>query len=360
MNRLLRKKTFFSVLATFASVSLAACGGGGSHSSALPQAAPVSSGAPAAPYTGPLADATFKITIPVPTASAKARRPNYVSSSTTKIVFTLNSATIAGMSGATLTAFNTANLGAKAVTLNSATCPGTGPWTCTLTIKLPPGTDNVTMSAQDSSSNVLSQQIQNFVVVVATANSFSTTLDANVATMIVNGAGSCQTGPVGAAFGSVGTSPVTFTVAISDPAGKSIIAPGMPILQIKDNTATFQSSSGTINGTGGTVAFTINQAAQTFTLTPSNSTTTNASVQVKEVPANTNTTSDGLGGSFPAVKTFAFSTGVAPPSHNFIALVEQLTLASGQVDLYTVTLGGNTAGSDTFTAFSPATLAVTA
>jgi hypothetical protein len=360
MNRLLRKKSFISVLASLASVSLAACGGGGSHSSALTPSAPVSSTAPAAPYTGPLADATFHITIPVPTASAKARRPAYVSSSTSKIVFTLNSATIAGMSGATLTAFNTANLGAKAVSLGSATCPGAGPWTCTLTIKLPPGTDNVTMIAEDSSSNVLSEQIQNFTVVVATANSFSTTLDANVATMIVNGAGSCQTGPVGAAFGSVGTSPVTFTLAIKDPAGKSIIGPGLPKLEIQDNTATYQTSSGTINGTGGTVAFSINQAAQTFTLTPSNSTTTNASVNVKEVPANTNGASDGLGGSFPAVKTFAFSTGVAPPSHNFLAAVEQLTLASGQVDLYNVSLGGNTAGSDTFSAFSPATLAVTA
>ncbi|HMC68217.1 MAG TPA: hypothetical protein VKJ07_03605, partial [Mycobacteriales bacterium] len=155
MNRLLRKKSFFSVLATVAAVSLAACGGGGSHSSTLMPSAPVSSTAPE--YTGPLADATFRITIPVPTTSAKARRPDYVSSSTTKIVFTLNSATIAGMSGATLTAFNTANLGAKAVTLNSATCPGTGPWTCTLKIKLPPGTDNVTISAQDGSSNILSQ-----------------------------------------------------------------------------------------------------------------------------------------------------------------------------------------------------------
>ena len=359
MNRLLRQINCFIVLASVASISLASCGGG-SHSSTLTPSAPISSAAPAAPYSGPLADATFKITIPVPATNAKARRPAYVSSSTTKIVFTLNSATFAGMSGATLTAFNTANLGAKAATLGSGTCPGLGPWTCTFTIKLPPGTDNVTMTAEDSSNNVLSEQIQNFTVAVATANSFSTTLDANVATMIVNGAGSCQTGPVGAAFGSVGTSPVTFTLAIKDPAGKSIVGPGLPKLEIQDNTATYQTSSGTINGTGGTVGFSINQATQTFTLTPSNSTTTNASVNVKEVPANTNGASDGLGGSFPAVKTFAFSTGVAPPSHNFLAAVEQLTLASGQVDLYNVTLGGNTAGSDTFSAFSPATLAVTA
>jgi hypothetical protein len=357
----LGNKLFTSVLTLTATASLLAGCGGGSHSSALPQATATQAAAPA--YTGPLSDATFTITIPKdPSPSSKLRRPSYVSSSTTKIVFTLNTSSV--LNAAQVTSFNASSLGSIPVTLNSATCPGSGPWTCTLTIKLPPGTDNLKISAQDSSSNILSQQIQTFTVTAGTnaagGNNFSTTLDANVATMIVNGAGSCQTGPVGAAFGSVGTSPVTFTVATTDPAGKSIIGPGLPKLEIQDNTATFQTSSGTINGTGGTVAFTINQAAQTFVLTPSNSTTTNASVNVKEVPANTTGSSDGLGAGFPAVKTFAFSTGVAPPSHNFLAVVEQLTLASGQVDLYNVTLGGNTAGSDTFSAFSPATLAVTA
>src|ERR1700681_544130 len=221
----LGNKVLSSALACVAAASLASCGGGGSHSTALPQPAPTSTASSAA-YTGPLSDATFKITIPVPT-SAKARRPAYVSSSTTKIVFTLNSDTV-GLSGAALTTFNTTNLGAKAVTLNSATCPGTGPWTCTLTIKLPPGTDNVTISAQDGSSNILSQQIQNFTVVAATANSFSTTLDANAATITVTGTQACQIGTVGAAYGSVGTTPVTFTVSYTDPAGKTIVTPGLP------------------------------------------------------------------------------------------------------------------------------------
>ena len=225
------------------------------------------------------------------------------------------------------------------------------------------------MTAYDNTGgagNILSQQTQNLTVVVATANSFSMTLDANITTpsgsMTVSGNGSCQTGPVGSAFGSVGTSPITFTVAYTDAQNKTILPPGMPKLEIQDNTATYQTSSGTINGTGGTVAFSINQAAQSFTLTPSNSSTTNANVNVKAVPADTNVGSGGPadGLSFAKTKTFAFSTGVAPPTHNFIALVEQLTLSSGQVDFYNVTLGGNTAGSDTFSAFSPATLAVTA
>src|ERR1700676_5386993 len=173
-----------SALACAAAASLASCGGGGSHTTALPQPAPTST-AGAAGYNGPLSDSTFKITIPVPTSSAKARRPAYVSSATTKIVFTLSSDTV-GLTGAGLTTFNTTNLGAKAVTLGSATCPGSGPWTCTLTIKLPPGTDSVTVSAQDGSSNILSQQSSSFNVVVATANSFSITLDANANTMTIS------------------------------------------------------------------------------------------------------------------------------------------------------------------------------
>ncbi|MEY2558728.1 MAG: hypothetical protein QOE34_2153, partial [Verrucomicrobiota bacterium] len=43
----------------------------------------------------------------------------------------------------------------------------------------------------------------------------------------------------------------------------------------------------------------------------------------------------------------------------FLAGVEQFGLGTGQIDLFTVTLGGNTANSDTFAAGSPATLATT-
>jgi hypothetical protein len=43
----------------------------------------------------------------------------------------------------------------------------------------------------------------------------------------------------------------------------------------------------------------------------------------------------------------------------FLAGVEQFGLGSGQIDLFNVTLGGNTAGSDTFAVGSPATLATT-
>ena len=91
MNRLLGKKLFSSALAGFTAASLAACGGGGSHSASLTPIAPVSSTAPT-PYNGPLADATFKITIPGPTNSAFKRRPAYVSSATKSVKFAINTA----------------------------------------------------------------------------------------------------------------------------------------------------------------------------------------------------------------------------------------------------------------------------
>ncbi len=352
----LGNKLFSSVLSIAVATSLAACGGGGSHVSAVPQAQPTASSSAA--YTGPLSDATFKITIPVPTTSAKARRPAYVSSSTTKIVFTLNSDTV-GLSGAALTTFNTTNLGAKAVTLNSATCPGAGPWTCTLTIKLPPGTDNLTISAQDGSSNILSQQVQNFVVVVATANSFSTTLDANANTMTVTGSGFCAVGTVAnsSTFGSVGTQTVSFTVGYTDLATKTIIGPGLPLLAVNGHTDDNSGAGYTITGTGGNVNVKVTQSTQSFTLTPTTSSTT-ATINVTATPRNTNgSPTDGLG--FSKSISYTFQTGTAPPAHNFLAAIEQTGANSGQVDLFNLTIGGSSGSSDTFSAFSPATLAVT-
>src|ERR1700676_3193648 len=106
MNRL-GNQIFSSVLASVAAASLAACGGGGSHSASLPQPAPTSGAA--ADYTGPLADATFKITIPGPkTIAAKLRRPSYVSSATASVRFVINSSTtVSGTaSTGTLGAYN--------------------------------------------------------------------------------------------------------------------------------------------------------------------------------------------------------------------------------------------------------------
>jgi hypothetical protein len=345
------KSVLTSVLTFTACGSLLAGCGGGGHSTL-----------PAAPVTtsdnhGPLASATFKITIPPPpTTTSKTRRPAYVSTSTSQVVFTLNTDTV-GLTGATLATFNTTVLGSKAVTLGSATCPGSGPWTCTLTIQLPPGSDNVTMSAQDSSSHVLSQQIQTFAVTVATNNLFSVTLDANAATMTITGAGFCAVGSVtnGSTFGSVGTQTANFTVAYTDPAGQTIRAPGLPTLSVNGHTDDNGGAGYTITGTGGNVNVKVTQASQTYTLTPTTS-ATSATINVSSTQANSTGSSDGL--SFTNNLSYTFQTGTAPPAHNFLAAIEQ-TGATGKIDLFNLTLGGNAPNSDSFSSFSPATLAVT-
>ena len=74
------------VLCGIISMLIAGCGGA-THTSVLPGA-----GTPA-DYSGPLAAATFTITIPGPKSSAFARRPAYVSSATKSMKFIINSST---------------------------------------------------------------------------------------------------------------------------------------------------------------------------------------------------------------------------------------------------------------------------
>jgi hypothetical protein len=363
MNRL-GNKLFSTVLALVTSASLLA-GCGGSHSTALPKAV-------LPDYNGPLADAVFKISIPGPSKTSSSKRtPQYVSSATKSVKFFINSTTNPNVTNAQLTAYNakawhTFDVG----TLPNATCPvdGSHPgnFICTVPLKLPPGTDNVTIGAYDNTGgtgNLLSQQIQDLAVVAGVANSFNVTLDANLGTLTINGSQACQGSTVGSVFGSVGTTPVNFSAAYTDPATKTVVAPGLPVLQIQANHAgdtAYHPDTGIIDdGHGNTVTFTINQNTQSFVLTPSSSSVTSASINIKATPKNTNGTSDGLGFSVP--KTFAFSTGIAPPTHNFLAAVEQTGAASGQVDFFNATLGGNTPGSDSFATFAAAPqLAVTA
>jgi hypothetical protein len=349
-------------------LSLAACSGGGSHS-ALPST--VSTAAPTN-YTGPLATATFTIRIPGPSSSATQRRPAYVSSATKSLKFVINSSTT--VSGtATTGALGAYNTGAwshfDTGTLPNATCPASGSdFVCTVALLLPPGTDNVTISACDVTGgtcinsspivgNVLSQQVQSLVVVVGTVNSFNVILDANITTpsgsMTITGSGFCAVGTVANAstFGSVGTQSVNFAVSYTDAAGKTIVTPGLPVLKVNGS-----STSGTITGTGGNVNFTIDQAAQTYTLTPT-TTSTSAGVTVTATPANSTGSSDGLG--FSKTTSYTFQTGAAPPAHNFLAAIEQTGANSGKIDLYNMTIGGTSGSADTFSAFSPATLAVT-
>ena len=116
----------------------------------MPQLAPASSG-PTAQYTGALAGATLRLTIPGPASSAFKRRPAYVSSATKSVTFTLNTAS--NLTAGQISAYNaTASLNhVDTGTPPNATCPASGPdFVCTIAIKLPPGTDNVTIAAYDT------------------------------------------------------------------------------------------------------------------------------------------------------------------------------------------------------------------
>ncbi len=161
--------------------------------------------------------------------------------------------------------------------------------------------------------------------------------------MTVSGNGSCQSGPIGSAFGSVGTTPVTFTVAYTDAATKAIVTPGLPKLSVSATSVT-----------GGTIGVSVNQATQKYVLTPSAS-GVSGTINVQAVQADSTGSFDGL--RFTKTKSYTFATGDPPPS-SFLAVVEQFGVGSGAVDLFTVALGGSGAA-DTISAFSPATLATT-
>ncbi len=354
-SRLVRTVAF-ALSATLVS----ACGGGHGISSL-----PAVSGPGSEQQQVHAASATFSFSFKKDTAaSAKnTRSPQYISSATKSVSVQVTDTKNAGTSAdiyanvpAAMKAVQTANFanmtGNGSVAGQCGTDPSNGGnYKCTAKFQLPIGINTITVtawSANGGTGSTLSQQVSTVTTVQGAANAYAISLDANASTMTVSGTAACATGAVGATFGSVGTSPVTFNVAFTDPAGKTITAPGLPTIEIQDNGGTYQTASGTINATGGTVSFTINQSAQAFTLTPGNSNITNATVAIKAVPPNG---SDGL--SFSQTKSFTFSTGVAPPS-SFLAVVEQ-SGANGKIDLYALSLGAT----DTFTPYAVPSLAIT-
>jgi len=339
-----------SVSALITCALLAGCGGG-SHSSTLPQPAPVSSTAPAAPYSGPLADATFRITIPGPKAgTSKSRRPSYVSSATLSVKFFINSSTL--ISGATLTAYNARPQNQFDVgTLPNATCPASGSdFVCTVKIQLPPGTDNTTVTAYENTGgtgNILSQQIANFNVVAATANSFNIILDANAATLTVSAtSGFCAgsfTVSNAQTVATVGTNSVTFNASYTDPATKTIVGPGLPVLAVNGHT---NDNGGSGYSDPGNLNVKVNQTNQSYTLSITTGTGT-ASVAV----TSTHPAGDGL--TFSYSLNHSFQAGGTAPA-NFLAAIEQTGTNAGQIDLFTI----NTAN-DSFSTYAPSpTLAV--
>ncbi len=307
-------------------------------------------------YSGPLAQSTISFAIPIENAASN-KRPAYVSSATRSVVFTLNSAS--ELSAGDVTNYNasepnTFNTG----TLPSAACPVNGTdYLCTFSVEIPPGSDNVTLAAYDATGgtgHLLSGQTQTITAVGGQNNTFPFVLDASAATMTVTPQ-TAYCAAAGALAGSAtetiaGTSPVTFAVTYTDPAGKTIVGPGLPTLQINGS-----STSGTITGTGGNVAFAIDQSAQTYTLAATTTATT-ANISVSAVPGNSAGGSDGL--NFTRTLAYTLKSTASEPS-SFLAEAEQNysitdVQGTGVLDLWTVTLGA----SDSITPYSIAQLPV--
>jgi hypothetical protein len=356
MNRL-GQKFFSSVLALVTSASLAACGGG-SHSAAVvpaPTQAPVIT-------PDKFVSATFKITIPAPVPASARRKPLYISAATKSIRVNMTADT-AGV--AIIPQFNVLTQVTNGTgNAPGAPCTGSGPWTCTVTMFVPPGNDTFTFTTYDDTtgtgtgaSHVLSQQIQTLTLVKGTANAFNVTFDANSASMTVTTtSGFCAgtfTVTNGGSVPTVGTTALTFNAAYTDLAGKTIVAPGAPILSVNGHTDDNAGAGYTITGTGGNVTVKVTQASKSYTL-QATAAGVSATINVASTPANSTGSSDGLG--FNHTLSFTFQAGTAPPP-SFFADAEQIingsgVVTGGKIGLYTLALGA----SDTFNANSPAQL----
>jgi N-acetylneuraminic acid mutarotase len=246
------------------SLVLEACSGTAMRSVA--GSVPASSSTP--PRVTGAGQAVFHITIPTPSkvTDRSGRRAAYVSSATASFSFTL--ATASELTASQVSAWGTQTF---AVTPGSGACPGSGPWTCTITARFPPGTDTIGVAAYDQSGaqgNVLSRQVATITVTEGSANTQSLALDAQTGsascaspaiaiTSLPSGTsgGECSGTAQGAiALSSAGA--VTFPVGIADADGASITAgsPGAPVLSAAQS--------------GGVVTVSVSQNPYQVTLTP--------------------------------------------------------------------------------------------
>ena len=220
--------------------ALSACGGG-SHSGI-----PALNGTPGSPVAS--APATFTFTFPKSTSSAGKRSPKYLSSATKSVTLQVTDTKNHGDHSdiyanvpTALKAVQIANFANLTGNPNVAGQCGTDPnnagnYKCTATFQVPIGDDTMTLTSWDATGgtgNKLSQSISTQWAQQGVTNSFAISLDANAATITVSGTAACTSGgSVGTAYGSVGTSPATFTVAYTDAAGKTIVSPGQPALNV--------------------------------------------------------------------------------------------------------------------------------
>jgi hypothetical protein len=221
------------------------CGGGGAHGSYLPGPSPTSGATPPA-YSGPTAAATLTLTIPAPGSAPTAtdrRSPAYIPASVRSVsilVLEVNSTPVADSAATT----NVTPGSAPCSTVTSAD------YTCTISVQLPIGTDNVqigTYDAINAGGNLISQTIYSASVVEGHSNTFGSsatpiTLDAKPGTITVV----TDSGPTGTYpnFTVNGTGTATFTVSVVDAHGTAFGSqPGQPTITHAAATGTGASAS---------------------------------------------------------------------------------------------------------------------
>ncbi|HEX3464446.1 MAG TPA: hypothetical protein VHS78_10405 [Candidatus Elarobacter sp.] len=349
-------------------VVLSACGGGGSHGT-LPAAGQQAlvPGTPVGSTTS-----TFTFTFPKPTTSSKSRatastrKPQYLSSATASITLVVTDTKNAGSNSdiyanvpSALKAvqyFNPANLTDGATLGHCGTDPSNaGNYKCIASFQMPIGIDSVTITSWDQSESsctkntspspptcsvghVLSSQVGTFTTVQGTTNSFSLSLDANVNNFTLSTtSGFCAGAFTVAANQNVpttGTQMLSFAAAYTDLANKTIVNPGYPVLSVNGHTDDNGGSGYNDAGTGANVNVKVNQSAQTFTVQPTSSSLTSATIAVTMNPP----TGDGL--TYSKSVTFTVSSGAAPAA-GLLAAVEQTNTTpgsmAGQVDLFQMT-----------------------
>jgi streptogramin lyase len=303
--------------------ALASCGDGGSRGASLPQAATTPAGI-AEKYSGPLAAAKFTITIPgLKSTGATARRPAYISASTALVTIILNGAPFGFPQPGTFAL----TLGSTNPTSNVA-CPAAGPgYTCTIPIRIPPGSDSLTVSTKDAFGIVLSQQSATFAITAGQNNTPSMLLDANTGSITVTPPGTgvlvwgkgCSGSTI---FGSRdlsatctanfghSTATKSFTLNVADPRGMTIPlnSPDAPTLSASSSNA---------------AQFMTNMFGNTLMITPFGGGGT-ATISVTATPANSSGTSPGDGlapvvlaftvTEYPTGTVTEFSSGISPGS----------------------------------------------
>ncbi|MGD1066548.1 MAG: hypothetical protein ABR975_07005 [Vulcanimicrobiaceae bacterium] len=284
-------------------LALAGCGGGGSHGAALPPGQSPGAGSTPSPYNGQTAQATLTVTIPAPTGSsgsATTRSPKYIPASVRSVSILVLEV------GGTPVADTPATTN---VTPGSAPCSTvtSADYTCTITVSLPIGTDNVqigTYDAINAGGNLISQTIYSATVVEGHSNTFGSaatpiTLDANPGTISVV----ALSGPTGTYpnFTANGTGSETYTISVVDKHGTAFGSqPGQPTMTHAFATGTGASAS--ISGS-------------TLTLTPP--TSGNPNVVVDADPAGSKIVSTTLSSS-PAAGATSFT--VASTSSMFVGM----------------------------------------